>query len=209
MGRPRGFDEDEAVAAAVGLFATHGFAGTSIDDLVAALGVHRASLYRVFGSKRGLYLIALRRQIDHRMAPIAEALGAVTGSAGTLVTAALAAEVTEAVGLVLAAAVETAPTDPEVTAEVARAFELVQVAVGRSLRSWNPAVPPGVVAGLTDAAIGAWLRLRAGGDPAAAAYGLLAFAQTIDDGGTGKDQPGTGKDQPGTGKDQHRTGRGS
>ncbi|WP_408649259.1 helix-turn-helix domain-containing protein [Streptomyces herbicida] len=34
------------------MFAERGYEGTSVDDLVRALGVHRGSLYKVFGSKR-------------------------------------------------------------------------------------------------------------------------------------------------------------
>ncbi|WP_280181084.1 helix-turn-helix domain-containing protein, partial [Nocardia farcinica] len=60
MGRPRGFDEDEVIAAAARLFAERAYDGVSVDDLVDHLGVHRNSLYKVFGSKRGLYLAALR-----------------------------------------------------------------------------------------------------------------------------------------------------
>ncbi|MBL7257678.1 TetR/AcrR family transcriptional regulator [Paractinoplanes lichenicola] len=61
MGRPRAFDENEVVRAAVALFAGRAYDSVSVDDLVHHLGVHRNSLYKVFGSKRGLYLAALRR----------------------------------------------------------------------------------------------------------------------------------------------------
>jgi len=71
MGRPRGFDEEDVVRAAVDLFARRSYDGTSVDDLVNHLGVHRGSLYKTFGSKRGLYLRALRRHIDHDVAALA------------------------------------------------------------------------------------------------------------------------------------------
>jgi AcrR family transcriptional regulator len=74
MGRPRGFDEEEVVRAAVALFARRSYDGTSVDDLVTHLGVHRGSLYKTFGSKRGLYLRALRRHIDHDVAALAETI---------------------------------------------------------------------------------------------------------------------------------------
>ncbi|TDO32311.1 TetR/AcrR family transcriptional regulator [Paractinoplanes brasiliensis] len=60
MGRPRAFDEDEVVRDAAALFAGRAYDSVSVDDLVNHLGVHRNSLYKVFGSKRGLYLAALR-----------------------------------------------------------------------------------------------------------------------------------------------------
>lgn len=59
MGRSRQFSEAAAVAAAAALFRRQGYASTSIDDIVGATGVHRASLYSAFGSKYGLFIRAL------------------------------------------------------------------------------------------------------------------------------------------------------
>ena len=55
MGRRRTFIESEAIGSATAVFAERGFAGASVDDLVRATGVNRASLYGVFGSKDGLF----------------------------------------------------------------------------------------------------------------------------------------------------------
>lgn len=55
MGRPRAFSESDVVASASAVFARRGFAATSVDDLVRATGVGRASLYGAFGSKDGLF----------------------------------------------------------------------------------------------------------------------------------------------------------
>ena len=60
-GRPRAFDRDAALSAAGQRFRTHGYAGTSLDDLTDATGVNRPSLYAAFGDKRALYLAALAR----------------------------------------------------------------------------------------------------------------------------------------------------
>lgn len=61
MARPREFDETLAIDAAAAVFRRHGYAATSIEQLVDATGVHRGSLYATFGSKRGLFLRALER----------------------------------------------------------------------------------------------------------------------------------------------------
>ena len=53
---------DEVVARATATFTDSGYEGTSIDRLVAATGVHRGSLYATFGSKRGLFVAALRAE---------------------------------------------------------------------------------------------------------------------------------------------------
>jgi AcrR family transcriptional regulator len=48
-----------AVAAAAAVFRQRGYGSTSVDHLVEATGVHRGSLYGVFGSKHGLFLRVL------------------------------------------------------------------------------------------------------------------------------------------------------
>ncbi len=59
LGRPREFDEDEALTAIMGVFWAKGFEGTSLSDLVAATGLKKGSLYAAFGDKRAMYLKAL------------------------------------------------------------------------------------------------------------------------------------------------------
>ena len=59
-GRPKEFDEDEALARALEIFWSNGFAGTAIADLTEGMGIGRQSLYDTFGDKRGLFLRALR-----------------------------------------------------------------------------------------------------------------------------------------------------
>ncbi len=57
-GRPRQYDPEEALANAMVLFWDQGYAATSLDDLSAATGMNRPSLYAAFGSKHDLYLRA-------------------------------------------------------------------------------------------------------------------------------------------------------
>ncbi|WP_206185456.1 TetR/AcrR family transcriptional regulator [Sphingosinicella sp. CPCC 101087] len=45
------------------VFWKHGYAGTTVDQLAAATGLHKPSLYGAFGDKRSLYLEALDRYI--------------------------------------------------------------------------------------------------------------------------------------------------
>jgi len=58
-GRPRAYDPDAALAQAIEAFWKTGYSGTSLDDLSAATGMNRPSLYAAFGDKRELYLKAL------------------------------------------------------------------------------------------------------------------------------------------------------
>ena len=64
-GRPRAYDPDEALKLARDRFWQNGYSGTTLDDLSAATGMNRPSLYGAFGDKRALYLAAMQRYIDH------------------------------------------------------------------------------------------------------------------------------------------------
>ncbi|MFF3724305.1 TetR/AcrR family transcriptional regulator [Streptomyces erythrochromogenes] len=59
MARPKEFDPQTALVAAMELFRRQGYEATSIQDLVDALGINRSSMYSAYGSKHDLYLKAL------------------------------------------------------------------------------------------------------------------------------------------------------
>ena len=73
-GRPRSFDELEALEKATQVFWSKGYDGVTIDDLVAGMGVGRPSLYAVFGDKRTLFLRVLRAYAERKGARAAKAL---------------------------------------------------------------------------------------------------------------------------------------
>jgi AcrR family transcriptional regulator len=83
-GRPRAYDPETALRHAIQAFWKAGYSGTSVDDIAAATGMNRPSLYLAFGDKRALYLKALDHYwqlgyaaMDEALAydrPIAEAL---------------------------------------------------------------------------------------------------------------------------------------
>src|SRR3954454_16199709 len=73
-GRPRSFDELEALEKATQVFWSKGYDGVTIDDLVAGMGVGRPSLYAVFGDKRTLFLRVLRAYAEKKGARAAKAL---------------------------------------------------------------------------------------------------------------------------------------
>ena len=60
MARPRAFDESDVLAKARDQFWAHGYTATSVQDLEAATGLSRSSLYATFGDKRRLYDRVLR-----------------------------------------------------------------------------------------------------------------------------------------------------
>ncbi|MEK3790451.1 TetR/AcrR family transcriptional regulator [Paenibacillus sp. FSL R7-0204] len=61
MARPREFDEDKALEAAMHVFWEKGFEAASLSDLTARMGIQRPSLYSAFGDKKGLFEAALRK----------------------------------------------------------------------------------------------------------------------------------------------------
>ncbi len=75
-GRPRAFDEDEALDRIRETFLEKGFSGASLDDLASAAGLNRPSLYAAFGDKESLYLHALRRYGEISLQMLDTVLGA-------------------------------------------------------------------------------------------------------------------------------------
>jgi TetR/AcrR family transcriptional regulator, transcriptional repressor for nem operon len=67
MARPKEFDRDEALNAALGVFRRKGFAATSTDDLRLAMGIGRQSFYDTFKGKKDAYLEALRKYNSDRI----------------------------------------------------------------------------------------------------------------------------------------------
>ncbi len=87
------------MAAASAVFCQRGYASTSVDHLVDATGVHRGSLYGVFGSKHGLFLRVL------------DAVDAHDSSSA------------ERLDVILVGLLELAPTDPRVRERITGLLE--------------------------------------------------------------------------------------
>ena len=130
-GRPRSFDRETVLQAAGQRFRTHGFAATSLDELAAATGLNRPSLYAAFGDKRALYLAALARTegwltqgfaslraANLPLRPMLERLFAFT------IDVYLSGECGPSGCIVLSTATVEAVTDPEVRAALARILAL-------------------------------------------------------------------------------------
>src|SRR5436190_20350133 len=71
-GRPRAYQPEIALGRALDLFRKDGFAATSLDDLSAATGMNRPSLYGAFGDKRELYIKSYARYRADSRAAMAE-----------------------------------------------------------------------------------------------------------------------------------------
>jgi len=64
MPRPKAFNPDNALDAAMAVFWDKGFEGASVQDLTQAMGINRFSMYDTFGDKHALYLRALDRYAE-------------------------------------------------------------------------------------------------------------------------------------------------
>lgn len=65
-GRPRSFDREAALDAAMEVFWRKGYEGTSISDLTDAMGINPPSLYAAFGDKERLFMAAIERYSAER-----------------------------------------------------------------------------------------------------------------------------------------------
>jgi TetR/AcrR family transcriptional repressor of nem operon len=75
MARPREFDMDEALDAAIGTFWTQGYEATSMTDLMEATGLHKGSLYKAFDDKHDLFMKSLSRYLDNHWETMQAILG--------------------------------------------------------------------------------------------------------------------------------------
>lgn len=64
VGRPRGFDTDEALQRAMLVFWKQGYEGASLTDLTTAMGITKTSMYAAFGNKEQLFRKALERYTE-------------------------------------------------------------------------------------------------------------------------------------------------
>ena len=117
VGRPREFDEEQVLIAAMQAFWRNGFEATSLVDLTTATGLNKASLYRVFGDKHQLFMAALKNYADIEFR---ETTAVVSESASPLTNLrAVVKKVSDDAGsdkgcLMINTMVELAPHDPEV-----------------------------------------------------------------------------------------------
>jgi TetR/AcrR family transcriptional repressor of nem operon len=122
MARPRTFDEDTALEAAMGRFWQHGYAATSVRDLGEAMGLSAPSLYNAFGDKHALFTRCLDRYLDSRLRERIrrlEAMRAPRRAIETFLDDIVARSLSDPRGcLLINSAIEVAPHDKEIGAVV-------------------------------------------------------------------------------------------
>jgi AcrR family transcriptional regulator len=81
-GRPREFNEEEALDAATRVFANKGYEAASLSDLTAEMGINRVSMYSTFGNKEALFRKAMERFTQQIGVQLAACLAAPTAREG-------------------------------------------------------------------------------------------------------------------------------
>ncbi|HEY6737754.1 MAG TPA: TetR/AcrR family transcriptional regulator, partial [Actinopolymorphaceae bacterium] len=139
MVRTKEFDRETVLRRALELFWRRGYDGTSMADLVEHLGIGRASLYATYGSKRDLYLEALRRYGELRDPGPLERLST-PGPALPLVREVVRSYVDETLSdphqrgcFVVNAAIERAPEDQQVRRLVESSWDALEIALTSGL----------------------------------------------------------------------------
>jgi TetR/AcrR family transcriptional regulator, copper-responsive repressor len=141
-GRPRGYEPDAALEAAMNVFWARGYAEASLDDLTGAMGITRPSLYAAFGDKQALFAAAIARYEARIHAGTAYAF---RGKAN--LHAALSALITQAITMYAepaphargcflgAAAVSEAPLTPAARKAVSAAIARIEVGVAQQINA--------------------------------------------------------------------------
>ncbi|OII10863.1 hypothetical protein BIU97_08215 [Curtobacterium sp. MCBA15_009] len=131
MPRPRKFDEADVVERARRTFAESGFDGTSLDDLLAATGLGRQSLYNTFGGKKELFMRAFLSDTAEAVEVVQAVLRSAESPIARIRTQLVSVAVEHgaaqgAPSLLLRAAVELSARDPEVAATVTETFDTIR-----------------------------------------------------------------------------------
>jgi TetR/AcrR family transcriptional repressor of nem operon len=123
VGRPREFDEERALEAAMDEFWKKGYESTSLNDLCCCTGLHKGSLYQAFGDKHQLFMRSLNHYADREFEDISSAAHeqeSPLDSIRTLVRM-VCEHAAEGRGcLMINSLVELAPHDPEVREMLAK-----------------------------------------------------------------------------------------
>ncbi len=176
-GRPRQYDPETALDRARNAFWDTGYAATSLDDLSAATGLNRPSLYGAFGDKQALYLASLRRSRAELTAsltaalapaePLRQALARVFDSAAAIY---VRGDTAQRGCFLIGTAVTESVSDPEIRQELAGALGEIDAVFAARLRraqadgELSPDADPAALAQIATATLnGMAVRARAGG----------------------------------------------
>lgn len=133
-GRPRTFDEAEALDVALGVFWRHGYEGASVTKICEAVGVNPPSLYAAFGDKRAMFRKVVERYLERHAVYIHRAIGQTSSKevARHALSGAIAMISEPGTGdgcLLVHGALATGPSSDEVRQELASTRQRAEAAI--------------------------------------------------------------------------------
>ncbi|KLK91930.1 TetR family transcriptional regulator [Microvirga vignae] len=137
--RPREFDSEAAADAIMRVFLKHGYAATSMDDLIRETGLSRSSIYNAFGSKQQMYQVALQQY--HKTTSANVNLVAQDGPLKDIVRKLMMSVVNDELSgrddrgcLVANSSLDVAPHDPQIAALVADHLTRLENALNAAIK---------------------------------------------------------------------------
>lgn len=183
VGRPRGFEPQAALQAALDVFWRQGFEATSLDDLTAAMGLSRSSFYGTFGSKQAVLLASVQTYVDRIFASLESCASSEPDpvKAARAMFNTITGHSSDARGCLFVNSVtELAPRDPDLgrlaRIHVDRVIALIASMLTRA--EFSESVASSRAAALVSCAFGATV-LRKAGLPRASIATMLAEAERL------------------------------
>ncbi|WP_172195016.1 TetR family transcriptional regulator [Saccharibacillus qingshengii] len=121
MARTKAFDPHEVLSRALSIFGTRGYEGTSLPDLLKGLGIARQSLYDTYGTKRELFLAAVKFYMDRKHLDMIDLFQETGGTqerisqAFSAIVSVLSDPVQRQDCFIISSAIEYMPHDPELS----------------------------------------------------------------------------------------------
>ncbi|MBR0557390.1 TetR/AcrR family transcriptional regulator [Ciceribacter sp. L1K23] len=192
-GRPREFEIDDALDAAIVVFTERGYHGTSIADLKEAMGLTAGSIYKAFKDKKTIFLAAFDRYKQVRAGLLEDALAdAVTGRDKvhrmlSFYANAACGETGRRGCLAIGAAVELALFDADVDQRVTRSHKLTLSQIEDFIRDGQAdgsvplhVDPPSAALALFSVLQGIRIAGKSGQDPGVARASAVAALKILD-----------------------------
>lgn len=185
MGRPRRFDKESILDKATEVFWKNGYFATSTEDLEAATGLKRGSLYNAFKDKRSLFLAVIDHYADVEMGKAVSAI--MTRPTAAKAVQALYQRIISQAGptgdrrgcLLCDAAVDLGPRDAEIGARIRSALEPMKLALEKKMTAEWPEMPEEEISRRAGHAAATYLGLRVmarAGHPLTALRGIARQA---------------------------------
>ncbi|MFF2481643.1 TetR/AcrR family transcriptional regulator [Paenibacillus sp. NPDC058071] len=139
MARSKEFDTTEVLHKAMKVFGHYGYEGTSLQNLLDGLGIARQSLYDTYGTKRDLFIKAVKHYVEEKSSTVVaylnreEPVKKVIGEIFQTIISALQDEERREECLILYSAIDQVPHDPDIAALFERDRKLLETAFYEAL----------------------------------------------------------------------------